>query len=164
MSWHYVGGMTIKNKILRLLASSLFALVSTVNATTGSGLLGVSTTVANSCSIDDGVKIDFGEYDPLAINTSATGDARYVTCNGDTVAWSIYSTQSLDVRVMKQVGTEALRYILTNSADMGFATADTSGSAVGSSTGSAIIKGGIATGQNVVPGPYTHQIALTIVF
>jgi spore coat protein U-like protein len=155
----------LRNKFLLLIATSFFAVVSTANATTDSGLLEVTTTVANSCSIDAMARIDFGEYDPSAASASTTGDSLNITCNGATVAWSIHSTQSLVTRVMTRVGgTETLSYSLTNSADTGLAIADTSGQVVGAGTASGIIKGVIAAGQNVVPGTYTQQIALTIVF
>ncbi|MFT6896350.1 MAG: spore coat protein U-like protein [Paraglaciecola sp.] len=156
----------MKNKFSLLFASSFFALVSTANATTDSGVLEVTTTVGNSCSIDAMARIDFGEYDPSAISTSTTGSSLNVTCNGSTVAWRIHSTQSVATRVMTRVGgAETLSYTLTDSADTAFATADiAAGQAIGTGTGSAIIKGAIAAGQNVVPGTYTQQIALTIMF
>ncbi|MFQ3218012.1 MAG: spore coat protein U-like protein [Paraglaciecola sp.] len=155
----------MKNKYLLLFASSFYALVSSVNATTDSGVLEVTTTVNNSCSIDAMGRIDFGEYDPSAISTSTTGTSLNITCNGSTVAWRIHSTQSVVTRMMTRVGgAETLIYTLLNSADTAFAVTDTTGSAIGTGTGVAIIKGAIAAGQNVVPGTYTQQIALTIVF
>jgi spore coat protein U-like protein len=61
-------------------------------------------------------------------------------------------------------GTETLIYTLTNSSATALAVTNTSGTADGVGTGAVIINGAIAAGQNVVPGTYSQNILLTIVF
>jgi spore coat protein U-like protein len=157
--------ITMMKYISLLFVGILLATVSLANAESDTGNLEVTTTVSNSCSIGSGGKIDFGVYDPAAISAATTGTSLSITCNGPTVAWQIHSTESVATRLMTRVGgTETLTYTLLNSADTAFAVTNTTGSENGTGTAVATIKGAIAAGQNVVPGTYTQNILLTIVF
>jgi spore coat protein U-like protein len=154
----------MKNYFLLLFVSLILALASSARAGSDTGTLEVTTTVSNSCSIGAGGEIDFGVYDPAAIS-SGTATGLNVTCNGPSVTWAIHSTQSVATRIMTRVGgTETLIYTLTNSSATGLAVTDTSGTADGTGTAAAVINGAIAAGQNVVPGTYSQNIMLTIVF
>ena len=155
----------MKKYFLMLVLSSL-AFISTAQAQSDTGVLEVTATVNNSCSIDTLARIDFGVYDPASISTSTTGSSLNVTCNGPDVAWRIHSTQSVATRLMTRVGgTETISYTLTDSADTAFPITDVAaGQARGIGTGTGIIKGSIAAGQNVIPGTYSQQIQLTIMF
>jgi spore coat protein U-like protein len=145
---------------------ALSGLISTAHAQSDTGVLEVTATVNNSCSINAMARIDFGVYDPEAISTSTTGSSLNVTCNGPDVAWRIHSTQSVATRLMTRVGgTETISYTLTDSADTAFPITDVAaGQARGIGTDTGIIKGSIAAGQNVIPGTYSQQIQLTIMF
>ena len=156
----------MKKYLLMLGLCNLVALISTAHAQSDTGVLEVNTTVGNSCSIDAMATIDFGVYDPASISTSTTGSSLNVTCNGPDVAWRIHSTQSVATRLMTRVGgTETINYTLTDSADTAFPITDVAaGQARGIGTGSGIIKGSVAAGQNVIPGTYSQQIQLTIMF
>jgi spore coat protein U-like protein len=155
----------MKSYFLLLLISIFFSLVSSANAGSDTGTLEVTTTVSNSCSIGAGGEIDFGVYDPSAISTANTGSSLNITCNGPTVAWAIHSTESVATRLMARAGgTETLIYTLTNSSATALAVTNTSGTADGVGTEAVIINGAIAAGQNVVPGTYSQNILLTIVF
>jgi spore coat protein U-like protein len=153
----------MNNKIAVLITGIVFLLSPNTYAVTGT--LDVSSEVKNACSIGSGATIAFGVYDPASASTSTTGTSLNIICNGPTVAWRIHSTQSVVTRLMKRTGgTETLLYTLTNSADTALAVTDTTGSETGIGSKVAIIKGTIAAGQNVVPGFYTQQISLTILF
>ena len=145
---------------------ALSGLISTAHGQSDTGVLEVTATVNNSCSIDALARIDFGVYDPDSVSTSTTGSSLNVTCNGPDVAWRIHSTQSVATRLMTRVGgTETISYTLTDSADTAFPITDVAaGQARGIGTGTGIIKGSIAAGQNVIPGTYSQQIQLTIMF
>jgi spore coat protein U-like protein len=145
---------------------ALVGFFSIAHAQSDTSVLEVTTTVTDSCSIDTMARIDFGVYDPDATSTSSTGSSLNVTCNGSTVAWRIHSTQSIATRLMKRnTGTETLSYTLTDSADTALPITDVAaGQARGIGTDTGIIKGSIAAGQNVIPGTYSQQIQLTIMF
>jgi spore coat protein U-like protein len=152
------------NYLLLIFVSLFLALASSADAGSDTGTLDVTTSVSNSCSIGAGGEIDFGVYDPSAISLG-TATGLNVTCNGPTVAWAIHSTESVATRLMTRVGgTETLIYTLTNSSATALAVTDTSGTADGVGTAAVIINGAIAAGQNVVPGTYSQNILLTIVF
>jgi spore coat protein U-like protein len=153
----------ISRKIVIFIAS--IALSFSFNVYAETGILEVKSEVKNACSIGSGATIDFGVYEPATISTGTTGTSLNITCNGPSVAWRIHSTESVATRLMKRTGgPETLLYTLTNSADTALAVTDTTGSETGTGTNVAIIKGSMAAGQNVVPGFYTQQISLTILF
>jgi spore coat protein U-like protein len=153
----------VSHKIVAITACAALSLGLNVYAATG--LLEVKSEVKNACSIGANATIDFGVYEPASISTGTTGTSLNITCNGPSVDWRIHSTQSVATRLMKRTGgTETLIYTLTNSADTALAVTDTTGSETGTGSKVAIIKGAMAAGQNVVPGFYTQQISLTILF
>ena len=156
----------MKNTLFLLVVSGFLAFISTADAQSDTGVLEVTATVNNSCSINAMARIDFGVYDPDSISTSTTGSSLNVTCNGPDVAWRIHSTQSVVTRLMvRDTGTETLSYTLTDSTDTALAVTDVAaGQERGIGTGTGIIKGAIAAGQNVIPGTYSQQIQLTIMF
>jgi spore coat protein U-like protein len=151
------------HKLMAFNASMALLLCFNVNAATG--LLDVKSEVKNACSIGSGATINFGVYEPANVSTATTGTSLNITCNGSSVAWRIHSTQSVATRLMTRTGgTETLLYTLTNNADTALAVTDTTGSETGTGSSVAVIKGEMAAGQNVVPGFYTQQISLTILF
>jgi spore coat protein U-like protein len=156
----------MKKYLLMLGLCNLVALISTAHAQSDTGVLEVNTTVGNSCSIDAMATIDFGVYDPDSISTSTTGSSLNITCNGPAVAWRIHSPQSVVTRLLvRNGGTETLSYTLTNSTDTAFAVTDVAaGQERGIGTGTGIIKGAMAAGQNVIPGTYSQQIQLSLMF
>jgi spore coat protein U-like protein len=158
----------MKDRVSTLISSALLAFTSSTYAATG--LLDIKSSVGNVCTISSGAKIDFGLYRRSHITTGTTGTSLNVECSYSDVAWRIYSTQSVETRLMtRENGTETLRYTLSNSQGIPLATSDTtlsqtsdSESGIGSAV--VIIQGEIAAGQNDVPGHYTQRIPLTIVF
>jgi len=158
----------MKNRVSTLIISVFLAFNASAYAATG--LLDVKSSVGNVCSISPAARIDFGLYNRAHITTGTTGTSLNVKCSYSNVAWRIYSTQSVETRLMtRENGIETLRYTLSNSQGKPLATSDivpgeTSDTESGTGSAVVIIQGTIAAGQNDMPGRYTQQIPLTIVF
>lgn len=166
--------------LLGSVALAAATVASQAQAATATTNLGVSATVANSCTITATLPVTFGAYDsvvanvasPLdaagAIATTCTSGASVVITLGQGSNPSDSSSDAVPLREMAASGGSTLRYFLYSDSGRQTVWGNTAGTGkADTGTGASHelqVYGRVTAGQNVPSGSYSDTVIATVTF